>query len=327
VRAAAEEHAEAIGREVFLQWVFERQWERVRKQARARGITVLGDAPIFVARDSADVWAHPELFQLDARGEPTVVAGVPPDDFSEDGQLWGNPLYALDVHERTGYAWWIERFRRGLALTDEVRVDHFRGFAGHYEIPASAETAREGAWQPGPGLPLFEAVAAGLGAAKPSDLPLVAEDLGVITPDVEELLEATGFPGMRILQFAFYDDDPEHPFKPQNHVDACVVYTGTHDNETTAGWFEGLDEASQARVRAAIGDEEPHWGLVRLAVASPARLAVLPAQDLLGLGNEARFNHPGQAEGNWSWRLRPGELEDAVLERLRALNDAHGRSP
>jgi 4-alpha-glucanotransferase len=317
--------AAAVRCEVFAQFQFDRQWSRLRAHAHERGVQIMGDVPIFVARDSADVWAHPELFQLDEDGEPTVVAGVPPDDFSEDGQLWGNPLYALDEHARTGYAWWVRRFARAFEQVDVVRVDHFRGFASWWEVPASALTARVGEWVPGPGLPLFEAVAKGLGVESPAELVVVAEDLGFITPDVDELLESTGFPGMRILQFAFYDDDPEHPFKPENHTEGCVVYTGTHDNETTAGWFEGLDAASQARVRERIGDDSPAWGLAKLALDSPAVLAILPLQDVLELGNEARFNTPSVAEGNWSWRFLPEQLTSEILARLRALTEASGR--
>jgi 4-alpha-glucanotransferase len=321
------ELATAVRLEVFCQFQFDLQWGRLRTYARERGVQIMGDVPIFVARDSADVWAQPELFELDASGEPTVVAGVPPDDFCEDGQLWGNPLYRIEEHVRTGYAWWVRRFKRALEQVDVIRVDHFRGFASWWEVPASAETAREGQWVPSLGLPLFEEIAQRLGVESPSALPVVAEDLGLITPDVEELLAQTGFPGMKILQFAFYDDDSEHPFKPENHPEACVVYTGTHDNETTAGWFEGLDSVAQERVRARIGEETPAWGLAKLALSSPAILAVLPVQDLLDLGNEARFNSPGVAEGNWSWRLTPEQLGPQVLARLRALTEDAGRLP
>lgn len=319
------EIAAAVRLEVFSQFQFDLQWGRLRAYAHEHGVKIMGDVPIFVARDSADVWAHPELFQLDELGEPTVVAGVPPDDFCEDGQLWGNPLYRIDEHVRTGYAWWVRRFKRALEQVDVIRVDHFRGFASWWEVPASATTAREGQWVPGPGLPLFEGIAKGLGFESPAELPVVAEDLGFITPDVEELLAETGFPGMKILQFAFYDDDAEHPFKPENHPEACVVYTGTHDNETTAGWFEELDSLAQARVRERIGEESPAWGLAKLALGSPAVLAILPVQDLLELGNEARFNTPGVAEGNWSWRLAPEQLSPEVLVRLRSLTEDAGR--
>ncbi|RMG16738.1 MAG: 4-alpha-glucanotransferase [Planctomycetota bacterium] len=325
VRRAREEYAPACEREAFWQYLFARQWEALREHARACGVEVFGDVPIFVARDSADVWARPELFELGPDGAPTAVAGVPPDDFSEDGQLWGNPLYDVRVHARTAYAWWIERFRRAFELFDLVRVDHFRGFAAWWAVPAGAATAREGAWRPGHGLPLFEAVAEELGLEHPRALPVVAEDLGVITEDVEELLAATGFPGMRILQFAFGEDDPAHPFLPENHPVRSVVYTGTHDNQTAAGWFAGLDPAARARVRARIGDADPAWGLVELALGSPAFLAVVPAQDVLGLGDEARLNTPGRAEGNWSWRLLPGQLGAPEAERLRAASAAHGR--
>lgn len=323
--AARREHAEAIAVEVFAQFLFDQQWSALRAHARSRGVELVGDLPIFVARDSSDAWARPELFLFDAAGEPQVVAGVPPDSFSEDGQLWGNPLYDWAIHARTGYGWWIERTRRALQLADVVRIDHFRGFASYWEIPVEAETAAAGRWVPGPGMALFDAIRGALG-----EVPVVAEDLGELTDDVPILLEASGFPGMRILQFAFYDDDPLHPFKPENHVEACVVYPGTHDNETTAGWFETIDDATRARylraVEAAGGDAaQPVWGMIVMALASPAFLAVVPAQDLLGLGNEARINTPAVAEGNWRWRLLPGALDAALATRLRTQIEAHGR--
>lgn len=317
-RAAVAERHEAVEREVFAQWLFQEQWSGLRRYAQARGVEVFGDAPIFVAKDSADVWAHPELFSLDAMGEPKVVAGVPPDGFSEDGQLWGNPLYDWEVHARTGYAWWVERTRRLQGLCDLIRLDHFRGFASYWEVPADAPTARTGRWVPGPGIALFRALEEALGA-----LPLVAEDLGEITPDVDELLEASGYPGMRIVQFAYYEDEPEHAFRPENHVVRSVAYTGTHDNQTSAGWYAGLDEATRAR--AALDPADPVGELVRRTLASPAFLAVIPAQDLLGLDDSARTNAPGEPEGNWTWRLRPGQLDAAALERLGALTAEHGR--
>ncbi len=318
---AGRERGEAVAVEEVLQLLFWRQWSGLREHARARGVEVLGDLPIFVARDSADVWAHPALFLLDGEGEPTAVAGVPPDMFSEDGQRWGNPLYDWRIHGRTGYAWWIERIRHELERCDLVRVDHFRGFASYWEVPADADTARDGEWVVGPRMKLFNATRAALG-----DLPVVAEDLGYITPDVTELLAQTGFPGMRILQFAFYEDDAEHPFLPENHPRESVVYTGTHDNQTTASWWLDLDDEARARVSARVDGADPVWGLIELALGSPAFLSVVPAQDLLGLDDRARMNSPGTEEGNWSWRLeRP--LDAALADRLRARTAAHGRAP
>lgn len=317
--AVLAEREQAVGREVFAQWQFQRQWSALRAYATSKGIEVFGDAPIFVAKDSADVWAHPELFSLDAAGEPLVVAGVPPDGFSEDGQLWGNPLYDWAVHARTGYTWWIERIQRLAELCDLVRLDHFRGFASYWEVPACAETAREGKWVPGPGLELFQAIEGALG-----EVPVIAEDLGEITPDVEELMAATGYPGMRIVQFAYYDEDCEHSFRPENHVENCVAYTGTHDNQTSAGWFEGLDACT--RERACLDASDPVGDLMGRTLGSKAFLAILPAQDLLRLGDEARTNAPGCAEGNWIWRLSPGQLDEAVLSELRERCLEHGRS-
>ncbi|MGE0707684.1 MAG: 4-alpha-glucanotransferase [Planctomycetota bacterium] len=317
--ALRREYAQEIEAHCFAQWQFALDWAAVRGYAATRGVAFLGDLPIFVARDSADAWAQPALFELDEQGEPTVVAGVPPDDFSVDGQRWGNPLYDWKVHARTGFAWWIARTARALELCDWVRIDHFRGFAGYWEVPAQSPTARDGRWVPAPGSALFKALTAALGS-----LPLVAEDLGVITEDVTALLEETGLPGMKILQFAYYDDEAEHPFRPENYPEQCVVYTGTHDNQTTRGWYDGLDAAT--RKRAALDAADPVGGLVGRALKSKAALAVIPAQDVLRLGDEARTNRPGEAEGNWLWRLRPGQLDAAALAPLAALNQAHGRA-
>ncbi len=319
---ARREHEHAVEAEVFRQWLFFRQWSRLRSFAHGLGVQIFGDVPIFVARDSSDVWARPELFFLDDQGAPTVVAGVPPDMFSETGQLWGNPLFDWTIHARTGYAWWIERVRHIFSLVDILRIDHFRGFAGYWEIPGGAETAVDGRWVPGPGVAFFQAIKGALG-----ELPIVAEDLGVITPDVEELLDATGFPGMKVLQFAF-DGDPRNPYAPENHGERAVVYTGTHDNDTTAGWLASEQPAVRARVAQRASGDDLTWGMVELAFASPAFLAVVPVQDVLGLGNEARMNLPGtKSELNWSWRLRPGQLELVALERLRELTLRHGRAP
>jgi len=262
------------------------------------------------------VWAHQDLFHLDAHGSPTRVAGVPPDYFSATGQLWGNPLYRWDRLRETGYAWWVERLKHGLVLHDELRLDHFRGFAGYWSVPAEAETAEEGVWEPGPGLALFDAVRAALGG-----LPFVAEDLGVITEDVTALRRALDLPGMRVLQFGFDAHDGEHT--PHRLTKDVVVYTGTHDNDTTRGWFAALDPATRARVLDYVGGtaEDVSWSLIRAAYTSVADLGVSPAQDVLDLGSEARMNVPGVAKGNWSWRAASGAFTPELARRLRRLTD------
>jgi 4-alpha-glucanotransferase len=292
------------------------------RHAHELGIKILGDVPIFVADDSADVWAHRELFQLDANGRPTVVAGVPPDYFSEDGQLWGNPLYKWSAHEETGYDWWISRLRAALSLIDSVRIDHFRGFAAHWEIPAGEQTARTGKWVPGPGRRLFDAAARALG-----DLPIVAEDLGVITPDVEALRDSLGFPGMVVLQFGFCPE-PRSTFLPYNHRRKSVVYTGTHDNNTTLGWYQ--DDASTGErelLRRYVGHDlaEVHWEMIRLALASVADLAIIPHQDVAGLGADCRMNTPGTTVGNWRFRLTDWMLSGSLRDRLADLIHVYGR--
>jgi 4-alpha-glucanotransferase len=290
------------------------RWSRLRAQAADHGITILGDVPIYPALDSADVWAHQDLFHLDAQGAPTRVAGVPPDYFSATGQLWGNPLYRWDRLRQTGYAWWIERLKHGLALHDELRLDHFRGFAGYWAVPAEAETAEAGVWEPGPGLALFDAVRADLGR-----LPFVAEDLGVITEDVSALRRALDLPGMRVLQFGFDAHDGEHT--PHRLTKDVVVYTGTHDNDTTRGWFASLDPESKARVLDYVGGtaDDISWSLIRAAYTSVASLAVSPAQDIFDLGSEARMNVPGVARGNWSWRAPSNAFTPELALRLRRL--------
>lgn len=309
--------------QAFRQFLFERQWRALHDHCRERGIRVIGDLPIFVAHDSADVWAHRELFHLDADGRPTVVAGVPPDYFSATGQRWGNPLYRWDVLAESGYRWWIERFRRTLEQVDLVRVDHFRGFEAYWEIPAAEPTALHGRWVPGPRTALFEAVERELGV-----LPIIAEDLGIITPEVDALREALGFPGMRVLQFAF-DGDPRNPHLPANHPRDAVAYTGTHDNATTVGWWRDAAPEERERVRAlapaAAGGV--HWEMIGLAFASPAHFAIVPLQDVLGLDDEARMNTPGTVTGNWTWRVPEERLTADVQQRLRELTSATGRLP
>lgn len=321
--AARERLARECRRERFAQLVFDRQWRRLRAAAAARGIRIFGDLPIFVALDSAEVWSRPELFQLDADLAPTVVAGVPPDYFSATGQLWGNPLYDWRRHAAEGYRWWLERLGRVFGWTDLVRLDHFRGFAAYWEVPAQDEVATNGRWAPGPGRALFDAIRERFG-----HLPLVAEDLGDITPDVVELRRALGLPGMAILQFGF-SPAPRSSFIPYNHERDQVVYTGTHDNNTSVGWYrDDASEGERELVRSYAGSDgrEIHWDMIRLALGSVAELAVVPHQDLLGLDSAARMNRPATWYGNWEWRLTAAQLDGATQQRLAHLVDTYGRT-
>ena len=315
--------ATATNFHIYLQYQFYNQWTRLRGYAADKGIRIVGDLPIFVAHDSADVWSHPELFQFDEHGLPTVVSGVPPDYFSVTGQRWGNPLYRWDVLAQTGYAWWIERFRAVLGLVDMVRLDHFRGFAGYWEIPASEETAINGQWVPGPGADLFKALKKALGK-----VPAIAEDLGVITPDVVALRQQFSFPCMRVLQFAF-SSAPTNEHLAHNFERQTLVYTGTHDNDTTVGWYTTRSPAEQHVVREYVGTDAHaiHLDLIRLALGSVADLAIIPMQDLLGLGNEARMNTPGKAGGNWAWRYRADMLMDWHRDWLGRLTHLYNRVP
>ena len=310
--AAREVHAERIAFWTFCQWCFFRQWLALKAYANGKGVEIIGDAPIFIAYQSAEVWARPDLFELDAKGRPTVIAGVPPDAFSETGQRWGNPLYRWSVHAADGFAWWVQRIRRTFELVDVVRIDHFRGFAAHWEIPASEATAMHGRWVPGPGEALFKALARELGP-----VPIIAEDLGVITPDVVALRKKFAYPGMRILQFAF-DGGSGNAYLPHNHDVDAVVYAGTHDNDTTQGWWSALPEAQRHRVRDYLGVDgrEIHWDLIRAACASVADTAVHPMQDVLGLGGEHRMNWPGKGEGYWQWRFAWSQVRPEHAQRL-----------
>lgn len=311
----------------FFQYLFFGQWTEVRAQASARGITIIGDAPIFVARDSADAWTHPELFDLDqSSGKPRTVAGVPPDYFSADGQLWGNPLYDWAAHAEDGYAWWLRRLEANFALYDVLRIDHFRAFDSYWAIPADAATARTGKWKRGPGLAFFAAVRERLLACR-----MIAEDLGDLNADVVALRDATGLPGMTILQFAF-GSDATNLYLPHNLAANSVVYPGTHDNDTTLGWYVSAPEKTRDHVRRylRVSGDEISWDFIRAAYGAVSRLAVLPLQDLLGLGSEARFNTPGSAVGNWGWRYDAAHL--ATLHRssaayLRELGELNGRRP
>ena len=299
----------------FCQWTFDRQWASLRHYANDRGVRILGDTPIFVSGQSADVWAHPELFELGEDGSPSVVAGVPPDFFSATGQRWGNPLYRWAAHEAEGFAWWIARVRRTFALVDVVRIDHFRGFAAHWEIPASEPTAVQGRWVAGPGLALFTALAGALGP-----MPIVAEDLGVITPDVHQLRRQCGFPGMRILQFAF-ESGAGNPFLPHHYEPDTVVYTGTHDNNTSVGWWAGASEHERAFARAYLATDgsDIAWSLMRAAWGSVADTAIAPMQDVLALPASARMNLPGQGEGWWRWRFAWHQVQASHGARLVEL--------
>ena len=326
--------AKAVRARQFWQYSFFEQWGALRAACGAQGIRIMGDIPIFVAHDSADVWAHPELFHLAADGSPALVAGVPPDYFSATGQLWGNPLYRWDVIARNGYRFWIDRFRAGLGLLDLVRLDHFRGFEAYWEVPSSETTAINGRWVKGPGVALFDALLAELGT-----LPIVAENLGVITDEVEALRDRYGFPGMAILEFAFGNDGSAKNFQPHNFTRNQVVYTGTHDNDTIVGWWNaGIGDSTRTqadvdaeqaltRLYLGTGGAEIHWDFVRAVLASVADTAIVPAQDLLGLGSEARMNLPGRASGNWKWRLRPGQLTSELAARLRRLAEIYERAP
>jgi len=320
---ARKDHAETISRFAFYQFLFFRQWTLLRAYTNRKGIQIIGDIPIFVAHDSADVWANPELYYLDEHGAPTVVAGVPPDGFSPTGQLWGNPLYRWDTHKATDYAWWLERFRAALRQVDIVRLDHFRGFSGYWEIPAGNPTAEFGRWVPGPGADFFRAVRADLAAGQAASeftLPILAEDLGLITPVIIALRDEFRLPGMRILQFGF--SGPDDPFLPHHYVENCVAYTGTHDNDTARGWFDsapGQEREFALRYLNTDGSDFA-WDLIRASWASVAMFAVAQMQDVLDLGGETRMNYPSRLGGNWEWRMLPDALSEGLQTRLSELN-------
>lgn len=317
----SEAHTQTVQFEIFLQFVFHKQWSRVKRYAHERGIQIIGDLPIFVAHDSADVWSHPHLFQMDDHKNLTAVAGVPPDAFSQTGQRWGNPLYDWEAMQADGFQWWIARFQQALRWIDVVRVDHFRGFSAYWSVPANQPTAMIGEWVPAPGHALFEAVTGALG-----ELPLLAEDLGFITEEVEHLRDRFGFWGMKVLQFAF-EGGPENPYLPHHHQPNMIVYTGTHDNDTSLGWFQSANADTQEAFYRYIGcKEEPvHRAMIRLAMASVCRWSVVPVQDVLGLGSEARMNLPGAETGWWTWRLLPGALNQVNARWLGELTEVYGR--
>jgi len=331
---ARAELSEQIEAEKFLQFLFFKQWLALKAYCNQCGIRLIGDIPIFVALDSADVWTNPDQFKLDQNGRPTVVAGVPPDYFSATGQFWGNPIYNWDHMLADGFRWWIERVRSSLQAVDIVRIDHFRGFAACWEIPAGDTTAERGSWVEAPGRELFAAIRNSLG-----DLPIIAEDLGVITPDVEEIRDSFGFPGMRVLQFGF-SSDAKNVDLPHNYHRNVVVYTGTHDNDTTVGWFNSSAGEGSTRSAQEINSErdfclkylntdgaEINWDFIRAALASVADTAVLPLQDVLGLGSQARMNLPNSTQGNWTWRFSEQALTEAHSDRLRDMTGTYGRIP
>lgn len=306
----------------FIQFLFFKQWGDVKRYANENGIKIIGDIPIFVAADSSDAWANPEIFLFDEERKPVKVAGVPPDYFSATGQLWGNPLYNWQKLKETNYSWWVERVRANLSTCDIIRIDHFRGFEAYWAVPYGDDTAINGQWEQGPGIDLFNAIKSQLG-----ELPIIAEDLGLMTQGVIDLREATGFPGMKILGFAF-DSGEENDYLPHTYTKNCVVYTGTHDNDTLIGWFQKAKEEDRQFARDYLNsrsDDEIHWNAIRGAWSSVANMAISPVQDFLGLGSEARINTPGVAAGNWQWRLRHGVLTDELAERIAKLTRVYSR--
>ena len=308
----------------YMQFKFHEQWMKLKAYANENGIKIIGDIPIYVAFDSADTWAHPDLFQLDENNTPKAVAGCPPDGFSATGQLWGNPLYQWEYHKETGYAWWVQRVAHCFRLYDIMRIDHFRGFDEYYSIPYGDKTAENGHWEKGPGMELFYAIREKLG-----DLPIIAEDLGFLTEGVRRLLSDSGYPGMKVLQFAF-DSREESDYLPHNYERNCVVYTGTHDNDTLQGWYQSIcaedkEMALTYMNNRATDEKEIHWDYISLAMRSVADTCIIPVQDFLGLGSEARMNIPSTLGNNWNWRMKKGALTDDILEKIYALTKVTGR--
>lgn len=309
----------------YLQFEFFRQWTKLKQYAHAEGIQIIGDIPIYVAHDSADVWSHPDIFCLDEEtGEPSLMAGVPPDYFSETGQLWGNPVYKWDKLQQDDFAWWVQRFESLLEYVDIIRIDHFRGFEAYWAVKQGETTAMHGEWIEAPGMEFFQVLNDKLGK-----LPIMAEDLGIITPEVNALRDGFEFPGMKILHFAF-GGGPDNPYLPFVYPRNCVVYTGTHDNNTTIGWFNQISDWEKANVLRYLGSlssDGIHWDLIRLALATVANQAIIPMQDILGLGEEAQMNFPGKAEGNWGWRYQPGAITEEIRDRFKSLTYTYGRAP
>jgi len=308
----------------YIQYEFSRQWTALKKYANDKQIKIIGDIPIYVAFDSADSWANPQLFQFDKDRNPIAVAGCPPDAFSATGQLWGNPLYDWDYHQKTSYVWWTKRIKYCFEIYDVVRVDHFRGFDEYYSIPAGNKTAEIGKWMPGPGYDIFKEFSSQLG-----ELDIIAEDLGYLTESVLELVAKTGYPGMKVLEFAF-DSREESDYLPHNYDKNCIVYTGTHDNQTLMGWLDELPREDKEMAYNYIGisqadEKNIHWNFIRLALASVANIAIIPIQDYLGLGAEARINRPSTLGGNWMWRLLEGEITDDLINRIKIMTKLYGR--
>ena len=320
--AARDQLRDDLRFEQFAQFQFRRQWVELRRHANEHGVRIIGDLPIFVAHDSADVWSHSELFRLDVQGRPTALAGVPPDAFTSTGQLWGNPLYDWEAAAATSYAWWVERVRALLGVVDVLRIDHFRGFAAAWVVPAGAETAASGHWEKGPGAAVFAAMTEKLG-----DLPFLVEDLGLITPDVIELRRELGLPGMKVLQFAF-DGGPGNAYLPHNYEADCVVYPATHDNQTTVGWFHTRSDWERQNVERYLGKDgtDISWDFIRLALGSVANTAILPLQDVMRLGDEARMNTPGRGDGNWRWRFLAHQLHPGMAADLGDLTTTFRRA-
>lgn len=324
--AYREKYAGRIAFYQFQQYLFEQQWKKLKAYANEKGIKIIGDIPIYVALDSSDAWANPQLFQFDAECKPTAVAGCPPDAFAKTGQLWGNPLYRWEYHKETGYEWWLKRMESCYQRYDVVRIDHFRGFDAYYSIPFGAPTAETGEWKKGPGYEFFESMNQKLGPKE-----VIAEDLGFLTPSVIELVRRSGYPGMKILQFAF-DSREESDYLPHNYSSNCVVYTGTHDNDTVQGWYSTLEEEDkkfcQQYLNLASNEESRiHWELIRAALASVAFLAVIPMQDYLGLGAQARINTPSTLGNNWKWRMKEGDFTEELAKKIKAMTKLYGRLP
>jgi len=314
-----------IEREFFLQYIFYQQWSDLKRYCNQNGIQIIGDIPIYVTFDSADVWSHPEIFKLSRAKKPSYVAGVPPDYFSRSGQLWGNPVYNWQRLKDSDYSWWIQRIKHNLSLFDLVRIDHFLGFVAYWQVPANHKTARHGQWIKGPKQDFFNVLLKHVPSA-----PIIAEDLGSVTADVRQIIDKFGFPCMRVLQFGFDGDAKKNPHILHNHIENCVVYTGTHDNNTIRGWFSKEAKPEQKKrlfdyLGRKVSTKEMHWHLIRLAMSSVARIAIIPMQDVLGLGQEARMNRPATTKGNWMWRLRPGQITTAVAGKLGDLTRIYGR--
>ena len=312
----------------YLQFKFYEQWSALKKYANDKDIQIVGDLPIYVSADGSDVWAQPEMFQLDENNQPTRIAGCPPDGFSADGQVWGNPLYRWDYHKATGYHWWVTRMWYSFKLYDVVRIDHFRAFDEYFSIPTETMSAKDGRWEKGPGMDLFHTLRERLG-----ERGVIAEDLGTMTEGVRQLVRDSGFPNMKVLQFAFDKDDigGGNDYLPHNYNQNCVVYTGTHDNETISGWFMGLSKEDKAFVRDYMGDHDTaiKWmykKLIAMAMRSTAKMCIIPAQDWLGLDNSSRMNMPGTVDANWSWRLTPGQITDALAEEVLIITKRFGRA-